>query len=58
MANNTANTGLKVALGIALVLFIATGIYTSSLYKDKQQTEQQLTTEKNDVLKDLNGSFL
>ncbi|RAJ16260.1 chromosome partitioning protein ParA [Olleya aquimaris] len=55
MANNTANTGLKVALGIALVLFIATGIYTSSLYKDKQQTEQQLTTEKNDVLKDLNG---
>lgn len=55
MANNTANTGLKVALGIALVLFIATGIYTSSLYKDKQQTEQQLTTEKNDVLKDLNA---
>ncbi|WGD34402.1 chromosome partitioning protein ParA [Olleya sp. YS] len=55
MANNTANTGLKVALGIALALFIGTGIYTSSLYKDKQQTEQQLTTEKNDVLKDLNG---
>ena len=50
MANKTASTGLKVALGIALALFIGTGIYTSTLYKDKQQTEQQLTQEKNDVL--------
>lgn len=54
MANKTASTGLKVALGIALALFIGTGIYTSTLYKDKQQTEQQLTQEKNDVLNDLN----
>ncbi|MEL0643067.1 chromosome partitioning protein ParA [Olleya sp. Ti.3.14] len=54
MANKTASAGLKVALGIALALFIGTGIYTSTLYKDKQQTEQQLTQEKNDVLNDLN----
>ncbi len=54
MSNKTASTGLKVALGIALALFIGTGIYTSTLYKDKQQNEQQLTQEKNDVLKDLN----
>tara|TARA_R110000751_G_scaffold2470_4_gene13275 strand:- start:96655 stop:97539 length:885 start_codon:yes stop_codon:yes gene_type:complete len=54
MANKTASIGLKVALGIALALFIGTGIYTSTLYKDKQQTEQQLTQEKNDVLNDLN----
>ena len=54
MANNTASTGLKVALGIALALFIGTGIYTSSLYKDKKQNELELTQQKNDVLKDLN----
>ncbi|WP_054851135.1 hypothetical protein [Olleya sp. ITB9] len=54
MANNTASTGLKVALGIALALFIGTGIYTSTLYKEKKQNEQQLTQEKNDVLTDLN----
>ncbi len=54
MANDTASTGLKVALGIALVLFIGTAVYTGSLYNEKQETEQQLTTEKNDVLANLN----
>ena len=54
MANNTASTGLKVALGIALALFIGTGIYTSSLYKDKQKNEQELTQQKESVLSDLN----
>ena len=54
MANNTASAGLKVALGIALALFIGTGIYTASLYKDKKQNELELTDQKNDVLKDLN----
>ena len=55
MANNTASTGLKVALGIALVLFIGTAVYTGSLYSEKQETEQQLKTEKNDVLANLNA---
>jgi hypothetical protein len=32
MANDTASTGLKVALGIALALFIGTAVYTGSLY--------------------------
>lgn len=54
MANDTASTGLKVALGIALALFIGTAVYTGSLYNEKQETEQQLTTEKNDVLANLN----
>lgn len=54
MTNDTTTTGLKVALGIALALFIGTVIYTSSLYNDKQKTEQELTSQKNDVLKDLN----
>ncbi|WP_397362859.1 chromosome partitioning protein ParA [Olleya sp. R77988] len=58
MANNTANTGLKVALGIALALFIGTAIYTSTLYKGKQQSDQsklELTQEKKDILSDLNA---
>lgn len=55
MTNNTKSTGLKVALGIAIALFIGTGIYTSSLYKDKVSTEKQLTEEKALVLKDLNA---
>lgn len=53
MANNTANTGLKVALGIALALFLITGIYTSSLYKEKVSNEKQLTEEKSAVMNDL-----
>ncbi len=55
MANNPASTGLKVALGIAIALFIGTAVYTSSLYQDKQETEQQLTSEKNDVMENLNA---
>ncbi|MDA0176719.1 chromosome partitioning protein ParA [Mesoflavibacter profundi] len=55
MANNPANTRLKVALGIAIALFIGTAVYTSSLYQDKQEKEQQLTSEKNDVLENLNA---
>lgn len=53
--NNTANTGLKVALGIAIALFIGLGVFSSSLYKDKKSTEKQLTEEKALVLKDLNA---
>lgn len=53
--NNTANTGLKVALGIAIALFIGLGVFSSSLYKNKQSTEKQLTEEKAIVLKDLNA---
>ncbi len=55
MANNPASTGLKVALVIAIALFIGTAVYTSSLYQDKQETEQQLTSEKNDVMENLNA---
>ncbi|TYB73095.1 chromosome partitioning protein ParA [Bizionia saleffrena] len=53
MTNNTANTGLKVALGIAIVLFIGLSIFSSSLYKNSKETEKQLTEEKATVLKDL-----
>lgn len=56
MENTKANSiGLKVALGIALVLFLATGFYTFNLIKEKKATETQLVEEKQLVLKDLNN---
>lgn len=56
MENNSKNNiGLKVALGIALVLFIATGFYTSKLYTEKKENEAQLKQEKELVMKDLSN---
>ncbi len=55
MSENKTSIGLKVGLGIALALLIGTGIYTSSLYKSKIETENQLTEEKALVMKDLNA---
>ncbi|MGM5471166.1 chromosome partitioning protein ParA [Flavobacteriaceae bacterium LMO-SS05] len=52
-ANNNKSTGLKVAIGILLVLFIGTGVYTSKLYNDKKETEATLTKEKAQVMADL-----
>jgi regulator of replication initiation timing len=49
------NTGLKVGLGILLVLFLGTAFYTSKLYKDKQETEKTLVSEKQQVMNDLNN---
>jgi len=53
--SNTANTGLKVALGIAIALFIGVGVYSSSLYKEKQENEKVLVQEKAKVLDELNS---
>jgi len=52
--NNTASTGLKIALGIALALFIGVGIYSFSLYNEKQKNEKILVDEKAKVLNELN----
>lgn len=52
--SNSKSTGLKVALGILLALFIATGFYTSKLYNDKKENEATLTKEKEQVMADLN----
>ncbi|RLJ68765.1 hypothetical protein CLV86_0154 [Lacinutrix venerupis] len=54
MANNTASTGLKVALGIAIALFIGLGVFSSSLYKEKKENEKVLISEKTKVLDELN----
>ena len=55
METKKNNTGLKVALGIALALFLATGFYTSQLYQQKQETESELTNQKRIVMDDLNN---
>lgn len=53
MANNAANTGLKVALGIAIALFIGAGVFSSSLYSEKKENERVLVEQKTKVLNDL-----
>ncbi|MEP1489975.1 MAG: chromosome partitioning protein ParA [Algibacter sp.] len=55
MENSTSSTGLKVALGIALVLFLGTGFYTMNLYKESNETKKELTSEKQLVMNDLNA---
>jgi len=52
---NKSNTGLKVGLGIALVLFLATGFYTMNLYKESNETKKELNEEKQLVMNDLNA---
>jgi hypothetical protein len=49
------NNGLKVILGIAVVLLLGTAFYTYNLYNDSENTQRQLTEEKALVLKDLNN---
>ena len=49
------STGLKVGLGILLVLFLGTAFYTSKLYNEKQEAEKTLTSEKQQVMNDLNN---
>lgn len=53
MENNKNSIGLKVALGIAVVLFLVTGFYTFDLIKEKKETETQLLAEKQAVMDDL-----
>ena len=55
METKKSNIGLKVALGIAIVLFLGTGFYTYQLYQDKEASEAQLTKEKQLVMNDLSN---
>lgn len=52
---NKSNTVLKVGLGIAIVLFIATGFYTMNLYKETSDNKKELLAEKELVMNDLNA---
>ena len=55
MENNKSSMGLKIGLGIALVLFLVTGFYTMNLYKSSKETQNQLSEEKQLVMNDLNA---
>ena len=52
---NGKSTGLKVGLGILLVLFLGTAFYTSKLYNEKKETEATLIKEKAQVMADLDN---
>ena len=54
-SSQKTSTGLKVGLGILLVLFLGTAFYTSKLYSEKQETEKTLISEKQQVMNDLNN---
>ncbi|MEM1002228.1 MAG: chromosome partitioning protein ParA [Bacteroidota bacterium] len=49
------NTGLKVGLGILVVLFLGTAFFASKLYSDKKESEALLISEKEQVMNDLNS---
>ena len=53
--SNSKSTGLKIALGLLLALFLATGFYTSKLYNEKKENEATLNLEKNQVMADLSS---
>jgi len=48
------NRGLKVGLGIVIVLFLGSLFYAYTLYTDGEDTKKQLTAEKEEVIQDLN----
>jgi regulator of replication initiation timing len=51
--SNSKSIGLKVALGIMLVLFLGTAFYTSKLYNESKETEKELIDEKQQVIAEL-----
>ncbi|WP_412985310.1 chromosome partitioning protein ParA [Pontimicrobium sp. IMCC45349] len=53
--SESTNRGLKVILGIAVVLLLGTAFYTYKLQNDSAATEKQLKEEKALVLKDLSS---
>ena len=50
-----SNVALKLGMGILLILFLGTAFYASKLYTDNKETEKTLTTEKQQVMNDLNN---
>lgn len=55
MENSKSSTGLKVALGIALVLFLGTLFYTFNLKSESDKNNKELTEQKQLVMNDLNA---
>ncbi|APY12454.1 chromosome partitioning protein ParA [Seonamhaeicola sp. S2-3] len=55
MEGKKSSNGLKIALGIALALFLAVGFYTINLYSNSKKIQNELTQEKELVMNDLNA---
>ncbi|MBD0833571.1 chromosome partitioning protein ParA [Aestuariibaculum sediminum] len=53
MENNKTSIGLKVALGIAVVLFLGTAFYSMNLYQESSKVQKDLTEEKQKVMDEL-----
>lgn len=53
MENENKNTGLKVVLGILVVLLVVAGAFAIKLYNQEKNTKAELTKEKEVVLTDL-----
>lgn len=54
MTNNKGNTGLKVALGIAIALVLGLAIFSYSSIQEHNKVQNELTEEKTKVLNELN----
>lgn len=52
-SENGKNTGLKVGLGILVVLFLGTAFFASKLYSDNKEREAELTSQKEQLKNDL-----
>jgi len=54
-SSNTNNgNGLKIVIGVLIVLFLGTAFYTLNLYNEKKENEIALEKEKQQVMADLN----
>ena len=55
MENNKGSMGLKIALGIAVVLFAVTAFFTFDIMNKKDAMEKDLTEQKELVMADLSN---
>ncbi|WP_027136507.1 chromosome partitioning protein ParA [Gaetbulibacter saemankumensis] len=55
MDGNKSSKGLKIALGVAIALFIGTAFYTMNLYSTSSKIQKDLQSEKELVINDLDA---
>jgi len=53
-SNKSTGSGLKIAVGVLIALFLGTAFYTLTLYNEKRENEAALEKEKKQVMADLN----
>ena len=56
--NNKQPSNQKIIIGILAILLVGLGIFSGALYSEKNENEQILTKEKQQVLADLNALTL